>query len=436
MIRKHFKPSALILVLILVGMMTIPGFAATDAKTITVDYGIKLIVNGKEFVGTDVNGKVVAPYTFEGTTFVPIRAAANALGADVEYDAATDTAYVYSHEIAALVLDPVEKDGDFAAFLALLNKITNVNLASFAGLTATADNVAAAANAAADIAEVATAFEKRGDKNASITAATAAELLPAGFGGTFTAEELNETAFRVASYTGLTRGYVGRISDDDIMAKLDSVWSSIPEVLNEELKAMGGALLDEGLITGFNIRSKYYSFNFDPDLTLFYGHSSLKHAKQLVLVLKANDIDARIAFEPKTSWYIWEGLNYDQEYDLLIEFAGAADKAEFDSIARDYAQKYRDAANDDKISGSWFAPLYGAFVPISDGYTEVVNNTATIEGSNYYITTYGLKGESSAPVLAGFEAAGAKASQTPLYVNDTFYDYLVENLPETVENAA
>ena len=436
MIRRHFKPSVLILVLILVALLTVPGSAATGAKTITVDYGISLIINGKEFMGKDVKGNIVEPYTYEGTTFVPIRAAANALGADVEYDETTDTAYVYNHEIAALFLTPVEKDGDFDAFLVLLNNITGVNLESFAKRVATADNVAAAANAAADIKEVATAFEKRGDKNANITAANAAGLLPPDCSGTFTAEELNETAFRVASYTGLTRGYVGRISDDDIMTKLDSVWNSIPDVLNEELKAMGGALLDEGLITGFNIRSKYYSFDFDPALTLFYGHSSLKHAKQLVLVLKANDIDARIAFEPKTSWYIWEGLNYDQEYDLLIEFVSAADKAEFDSVARDYAQKYRDTANDDKISGSWFAPLYGAFVPISDGYTEVVNNMAFIEGSNYYITTYGLKGASSAPVLEAFEALGAEASQAPLYVNDTFYDYLVENLPEALDSAA
>lgn len=70
-------------------------FAATAyQKSITVDYNINLNINGKTPTLTDVNGKQVQPFTYEGTTYVPIRAVANEMGASVGYDNATQTATI------------------------------------------------------------------------------------------------------------------------------------------------------------------------------------------------------------------------------------------------------------------------------------------------------------------------------------------------------
>lgn len=63
-------------------------------KSITVDYNINLNINGKTPTLTDVNGKQVQPFTYEGTTYVPIRAVANEMGASVGYDNATQTATI------------------------------------------------------------------------------------------------------------------------------------------------------------------------------------------------------------------------------------------------------------------------------------------------------------------------------------------------------
>ena len=74
-------------------------FAATAIKkTITVDYNINLNINGKTPTLTDVDGNRVQPFTYDGTTYVPIRAVANELGADVEYFQDTNTAYINSQD--------------------------------------------------------------------------------------------------------------------------------------------------------------------------------------------------------------------------------------------------------------------------------------------------------------------------------------------------
>jgi hypothetical protein len=55
---------------------------------------IKLVINGKEVTPKDVNGNVVEPFIAEGTTYLPVRAVANALGESVDWDQETSTVYI------------------------------------------------------------------------------------------------------------------------------------------------------------------------------------------------------------------------------------------------------------------------------------------------------------------------------------------------------
>lgn len=64
-------------------------------KSITVKYGITVEFNGQELSMTDADGIPVDAFVYEGTTYVPIRAISETFGADVGYDASTNTAYVY-----------------------------------------------------------------------------------------------------------------------------------------------------------------------------------------------------------------------------------------------------------------------------------------------------------------------------------------------------
>lgn len=75
--------------------MAVPALAAAYQKQINVTYGIGLEYNGAKQTLTDVNGKEVKPFVYEGTTYVPIRGVSELFGADVAYDPDTNTALIY-----------------------------------------------------------------------------------------------------------------------------------------------------------------------------------------------------------------------------------------------------------------------------------------------------------------------------------------------------
>ena len=67
----------------------------TGKQTIDVDYlDIKLVVNGKEVTPKDVNGNVVEPFAYNGTTYLPVRAVGEALGKTVRWDGETKTVHL------------------------------------------------------------------------------------------------------------------------------------------------------------------------------------------------------------------------------------------------------------------------------------------------------------------------------------------------------
>jgi len=224
----------------------------------------------------------------------------------------------------------------------------------------------------------------------------------------------------------LPQGYLGQLSDSDILATLEKVWSSLPEIVNDDMKEIGGDVLDSGYITGFNIRNTAYSVAFDAERSLLYSHSSHQHIHELITLLASLDINARVALEPKTSWYYWDGLNYDREYDIHFEFETIADKIRFDGIIKEHAQRREGAEN--LLTDSWWAPLYASDIAVNAQYVQIVNNTFFFEDTDYFIVSYGLNNATSNDVIQEFEARGATAVQSPIYVNIAFYDYLIANL--------
>lgn len=73
-------------------------------RKITINDSIKVEFNGKAFTPKDVNGRAVPVFSYEGTTYAPIRALCEAAGMQVDYDAATRTAKVTAE--AAPAPDP------------------------------------------------------------------------------------------------------------------------------------------------------------------------------------------------------------------------------------------------------------------------------------------------------------------------------------------
>lgn len=77
--------------LLLVGLVG-GAMAATSQRQATLDYsGIKITMNGKVVTPKDANGNVVEPFAIAGTTYLPVRGIASALGLNVAWDGATQT---------------------------------------------------------------------------------------------------------------------------------------------------------------------------------------------------------------------------------------------------------------------------------------------------------------------------------------------------------
>ncbi len=56
--------------------------------------GIKIVIDGQKINPTDANGKTVEPIIYNGTTYLPVRAVANALGKAVYWDGPNYTVYL------------------------------------------------------------------------------------------------------------------------------------------------------------------------------------------------------------------------------------------------------------------------------------------------------------------------------------------------------
>lgn len=85
-----------VLVTLLVVAMIPPALAAAG-KTVTIWPGINVYIDDQKLDAKDVNGKPVEIFTYNGTTYLPVRAIAEALGQNVQWDGKTQSVYIGQH---------------------------------------------------------------------------------------------------------------------------------------------------------------------------------------------------------------------------------------------------------------------------------------------------------------------------------------------------
>ena len=90
----------------------IPAYAAMASKNIDVFTGVSIFVDGRELHPSDVKGNEVEAFIYEGTTYVPLRAVGEALGAEVSWNKDTKTVYLNSEKTGAEPEDRVELKAD------------------------------------------------------------------------------------------------------------------------------------------------------------------------------------------------------------------------------------------------------------------------------------------------------------------------------------
>lgn len=90
------KKVSKILLAILIVCLAVPT-ALAASKTVQADLsysGIQIVMNGEKITPTDINGKSTEPFSLDGTVYLPIRAIAQALGCDIEWDAASNSVII------------------------------------------------------------------------------------------------------------------------------------------------------------------------------------------------------------------------------------------------------------------------------------------------------------------------------------------------------
>ena len=84
-----------------VAALSVSAMAATASRTIQVEEGVQISLNGATFVPRDAKGNEVSVFLYNGTTYVPLRAVGEAMGMDVSYDSATKTAILVTADKSA-----------------------------------------------------------------------------------------------------------------------------------------------------------------------------------------------------------------------------------------------------------------------------------------------------------------------------------------------
>jgi V8-like Glu-specific endopeptidase len=99
LLKQHKKLIATLLILALVVTLCFSyAFASTGSASKTISYrNIKITLNGLTITPTDANGNAVEPFIMDGSTYLPVRAVANALGLNVGWDSKTSTVSLNSN---------------------------------------------------------------------------------------------------------------------------------------------------------------------------------------------------------------------------------------------------------------------------------------------------------------------------------------------------
>lgn len=288
----------------------------------------------------------------------------------------------------------------------------------------------------------------QGKAAAEVAAAVDSGLLPQSlYKETVTATQASSTYAatllgQVLELNGKYKHSIGKSTDADIYSKLSNAYKTSDLISAPDLRAIVNEALENNDVTGYNLKDSRFDSNFIESLKITYGHDDIKHAKQLIGLLRSEGIEADIQLQPKTSAFIYlkewgtpketenykveqiangNYIAYAKEYDLDFEFNNVEDKARFNEIILAYAKKNSDEQKD-LLYGSWWQPLYYSTTAMSD-YKVIVNNK--IAKGNYYAQSFMLK-ENAGEVAAVFKklAPDAEVTSYKLWVDGPFYNYL------------
>lgn len=206
-----------------------------------------------------------------------------------------------------------------------------------------------------------------------------------------------------------------------------------------DLKVLGALnhLIDEKIISGYNIVDTEALPRFSKELSLRYGHSSLGHLDELVYLMRLLGLDPKLALEVKGSGFLylpmWGEASYPtmelssgnkialaKEYNLDLRFSSLAEKKRFYAMVTRYAKRN---SKDEKglIKEAWWQPFIRSEVPF--GSFKRVDEIHIAIGS-YQIEIVSLPSKTKRE-LKYLREVYKDIKVVKTYVNKAFYRYML-----------
>lgn len=241
----------------------------------------------------------------------------------------------------------------------------------------------------------------------------------------------------ISNFKDISENSLGNISDKNIIERINRKYSTFKVIEKNSLIDSLNIALAKKLTTGYNIKIKSTYANFNPELSLSYGHNGIKHANQLIALMKSEGLDAKVQIEPKTSAYLhmpdWgepatpnivmedgQIVITPLEYDLQFEFKDKAAKMKFIQLIDKYAKKDK-VDEENLIYDAWWQPFLQT--EKIDGFEKLVVNIASEGEYEAYVLTLPEKSDALIKELA--KNKNLKLKTKEVYVNPSFYRFML-----------
>jgi len=228
-------------------------------------------------------------------------------------------------------------------------------------------------------------------------------------------------------------GVVGEIS---LIDRIDDTWVHDDLLAENELLSVLAEALASGVITGYDLRHKGVYAEFPEGRIFIYSHSSRTHLKQLVSVLAAHDVGARVYVAPKVSAFLyregWESPDESvialpggvrvvngREAAVMFEFSSPEDRAQFHEVVLRYAKK-DEQDEPGLIQDAWWQPFYYTDQP----FTSFPSISLVVLSSNRFEATLTVVHEKTDRVVRALSNRGFPVRVDKVWVNPAFFRFL------------
>jgi len=231
-------------------------------------------------------------------------------------------------------------------------------------------------------------------------------------------------------------GLLGRIGDPTTFIGLEKPLVHDELLQDEAFIASLHQALADGVLTGYDLRTRAVYDNFPGGRYFIYSQSSLTHIQQLVTMMHREEIGGWLYVVPKVSAFLFRddwgepGENVvslpdgrlvvqGREMAVLFRFDSSRDRARFHDLVTRYAKK-DEADEAGLIVSSWWQPFYYTDEPLN-GFKPI--SLVILSKGDYEATLTVLK-ERTDDVVSKLKDGDWTLRVDEVWVNPPFFRFL------------